>query len=372
MQFLRAQKEVARYLGMLQNDSISGLSSDELTKIKNDINHEVRKLADMKPPFLHDQLHIKMQTSVAVKTVTGTKGIPIINDSSGSITKKHISWMLSDDTHRYRIVGVTGTTIELDYSTFTTFSTATTYTAYKDVYPLPHNCGRLIDIWYEDGDSLITAQPGTEFLQTNKQLSFSSQSTVCSQDAYTNRWNKYKFAQTSVTFTNGTISQSVGTTYAAWYDIGDVLRVDTATTDEYVHTIIGKSSDTLYLDRDYSGDTGLVDVYDNPITHTSYMSFWQFPDTEKDVVLDCYIRPQDMVSNTDECILLDRFMKVVIIGSVREDSISRGFLTSQEIAWYEEEKQNMKLTPYAGLKIDHRNPVPLGGGGNFRASDVGS
>jgi len=68
---------------------------------------------------------------------------------------------------------------------------------------------------------------------------------------------------------------------------------------------------------------------------------------------------------------LDRFMKVVIIGSVKEDSISRGFLTRQEIAWYEEEKENMKLTPYAGLKIDYTNPVPLGGRNTFRASDIG-
>jgi len=377
MQFLRIIKEVARIRGELQNDSVSGLSSDELQKIKDDINHEVRKLCDIKPPFLHNQMHIKMQDSVPIlsgtdNSLTGSKGVPFVTDSASNLTKKHINWMLSDGTHRYRVTNVVGTTVSLDYSTFTTATTATAWVAYKDVYPLPHNCGRLIDVWYEDGDRLMRDLPGTEFMQLYKEITTGSNSTVYSQDAFTNRWGDYKFNQTAVTFTNGSSTVNVGTTYAAYYDIGDVLKADTATTAEYLHTVIGKDASNIYLDRNYTGDTGLVTIEDNPKTHTSYLSFWMIPDTAKDVVVDCYERSQDMVSDTDECILLERFMKVVIIGAIREDAISRGFLTQQQVAWYEEEKGNMKLTPYAGLVTDKQTHAPLGGQYTFRNTDISS
>jgi len=377
MQFLRIIKEVARIRGELQNDSVSGLSSDELQKIKDDINHEVRKLCDIKPPFLHNQMHIKMQDSVPIlsgttNSLTGSKGVPFVTDSASNLTKKHINWMLSDGTHRYRVTNVVGTTVSLDYSTFTTATTATAWVAYKDVYPLPHNCGRLIDVWYEDGDRLMRDLPGTEFMQLYKEITTGSNSTVYSQDAFTNRWGDYKFNQTAVTFTNGSSIVNVGATYAAYYDIGDVLKADTATTAEYLHTVIGKDASNIYLDRNYTGDTGLVTIEDNPKTHTSYLSFWMIPDTAKDVVVDCYERSQDMVSDTDECILLERFMKVVIIGAIREDAISRGFLTQQQVAWYEEEKGNMKLTPYAGLVTDKQAYAPLGGQYTFRNTDISS
>lgn len=377
MQFLRIKKEVFRLRGELQNDSISGVSSDEKRKVEDDINREVRRICDMNPPFLHDQLHIKMRNSVSLvsgttATLTGTKGLPIVNDSASNLTKKHIGWMLSEGTHRYRIIGVTGTTIKLNYGTFTTATTANTWVAYKDVYPLPHNCGRIMEVWYEDGDRRLRPKSGAAFLQDHKRLSFGSNSTFYSQDAYTNRWGKYKFLQTGVTATQGSIVLSVGTTYAAYYDVGDVLKLDTATTDEHIHTISGVDSTSVYLDREYSGATGQVDIQDNPVTHTDYISFWHIPTTEKDVVLDVYLRTQDMVADTDECILPDRMCWVLVYGALRQDAISRGFLTEQQIAMYDSWLQEIKRSPYSGLVSDKQQYTPLGGSFTFRSNDISS
>ena len=379
MNFLRIQKEVARYRGELQNDSISGISSDERQLIKDGINREYRHIADLNPPFLKTQKHVKLKASVPLRsaattyTVTGTKGIPILTDSNSTLSTRHINWLLTDGTHRYRIIGVSGTTYNLGYGSFTTATTATLWTAYKDVYPVPHDCGRIDDIWIEEGDSPLQEEGSTAFRKYNKRMEFGSQPWAYSHEAFTNKWSKYKFQLTSITATNAIRTINVGTTTNALkYDDGDVLRLDTATTAEYLHTVDGidVTNTLVYLDRPFEGDTGLVTVQCNPVQDTRYVSFFSIPDTDKDILIDGYIKPPPLVADADECIFPEDLCDVIIRGTIRDDAVSRSFLSDQQNAWYEAKLADLKRKNFSGIKDQPRRRAVLGGMRRYRASDT--
>ena len=379
MNFLRLKKEVARYRGELQNDSIDGISSDEIKLIEDGINRVYRDIADINPPFLKYEPHVKMKKSVPLRsaattnTVTGTKGIPVINDSNSTLTTRHINWLVSDGTHRYRIIGVSGTTYNISYGSFTTATTATLWTAYKDVYPVPHDCGRIDDIWLEDGDSPLNEEGSTAFRKYHKRLEFSSNPFSYSHEAFTNKWSKYKFQLTAITATNGTRTISMtSTTNALKFDDGDVLRLNTATTAEYLHTVDGidVTNKLVYLDREFEGDTGLVTVQCNPVQDTRYVSLFPIPDTDKDIVVDSYIKPPRLVSATDECIFPEDLCDVIIRGAVRDDAVARSFLSDQQNAWYEAKLKTLKRKNFSGIKDQPRRRPVLGGMRRYRASDT--
>jgi hypothetical protein len=340
--YVTMQKEFFRFRGELQNNAITGVGLDERNACKDFLNKEMRRIAELRPPYLKGQFHLRMQKSIPLTgttgTVTGTKGLPLLNDSSSNITQKHWYWMLTGGDHRYRVISNSGTTISLDVGTFTTATTATIFTAYKDLYPLPHNCGDIINMYLESEDTEIKCVPASSFNANNRDFSSSSTPRWYALDAFTNRFDKYKFQQTSVTFTNGSNVVAVGSTYVQFYDENDNLLVDTATTDEYLHTLISvdTTNNNIYLDRKYEGSTGSCTVNCNPRESTRYVSFFYLPDTEVDVVLNAWLRPPDLVSDTDVSPFEDDLTWAVIIGALNQDKVSRQFLTEFDLKWYED------------------------------------
>jgi len=380
MNFLRMQKEVARFRGELQNDSISGIGSDEVQMIKDTINKTMRSIAGMRPPFLRTSFHIKLRKAIDLvdssdnPSVTGTPGVPMVTDSETNLNKSNIFCLLTDGDHSYRLTAITAGNYTLDYGTFVTATTATKWTAYAESYPLPHNCGPIIEVWAESGNRPLAYESGTAFRQFHKTLSSAETPNFFTYEAFTNRWGKYSFVQTSVTVNSGENSIDVGATWSAYYDIGNVVDLVTGSTHEYVHTVIGvdESSGLIYLDRNYSGSTRQVNIECNPVKHTKWISFYSVPDSNNNIRIEAYLSPQNMVADTDECIFNDDICWAIIIGALRDDSVSRGFLTEQQNAWYQWAIDEIRKSPTAGIELGYRKGMVLGGNRTFRQGDIQS
>ena len=387
MNFLRMQKECFRLRGELQNDSISGVSTDERQLIKDNLNKEQRNIARLSPPMMKDEWHIKLRNSVALQntagtnTATATEGIPRVIDTSSNLDTSHKFWLLTDGTHRYRVINTTGITVSLDYgSVANTSTTSTGWVAYKDSYAIPHNMGRIIDVFLEDGDRPLEPLSGAGFdIRSRRVQQTGASPTVYAQDTFTNRWEANKFSitaakgHTGITAANGELTMQVGTTQAGLLDWGDNLLVDTATTDEYLHTVSGidTTNGLLYLDRPYTGSDGIVTIYVNPVEHTRYMTFFMIPDTEKDVVISAYVKAQNMVLDTDECLYEEDMCWTIIYGALRKDSLGRSFLNEQQEAQYQEALRNLKRTPYANItQSGRRENGTLGGAYTFRQGEI--
>ena len=374
MQTLRMKKEYFRYRGELQNDSISGINSDEKRKALDDINKEQRRLVRLRPPYFGTEFFIRQRASVPLKTssdvntVTGTKYLPQLVDSDSNLTLLHKYWAISDGTYRYRVNKVTGTTYELDYATFTTGTTGTLFTAYKDVYAIPHNCGDIINISMPDGIKEIRELSIPLFEQTAKRANAASQPDLYSLDAFTNRTDPYKFSQAAVTFTNGSTEVSVGTT-AEFYDTGDNILV--TTTYEYNHTIkaVDASANKIWLDRPWNGDTAAFTVYCNPRNVTRYISFYPIPDTDEAIRIHAYLKPDNLVKATDECVFEEDMCWAIIVGALIRDDLSRKFVPQTDIAWYEGFKADLRMPRNA--RVNTRPPSrSLGGGRTFGVGRV--
>jgi hypothetical protein len=372
--FLRMQKEFFRFRGELQNDSINGVNVDERQMCKDMLNKEMRRLIELKPPYFKTQFHIQAQPDILlddssdVPAVTGTKGLPVINDSEENLNLKNRYWMLSDNTYRFHLMSSTGTTYKLDMATQVTATTNTLWTAYKSMYPLPHNCGDIISIYHESSNSEATKISAGEMLKYNKTYSTSSVPDKYAMDAFTNKFNAYKFSQANITFTNGSNEISVGTTYDDYYDINDNILVDTATTAEYLHTLIGVQSSTAYLDREFEGDTGACTVYCNPREHTRYVSFYPYTDTLADMVVTAWLRPPDLEADADVSPFETDLTWAIIIGALNQDKLSRQFLTEYDLAWLTTVTDSLRHERYDEIP-PHQSAV-MGGRRSYRHNEV--
>ena len=339
MNFLEILKECFQIRGELQNDTITGVNSDEQNLMKKNVNRVVKEIADMHPPFLQAEFTMNLKEAVSLvssgtATATGTSHIPELLDSNSNLAFKNKYWQVSDGTYRRRVIGVTGTTYKLDQGLFASATTATTWKAYKDVYPVPHNLGHVHNIFYESGEIEIDLVPRVQFQAMQRRNTTGSEPNICSFNVFKNKWANEKSSEASATVSSGSNLLIVGD--STYYDEGDVLRMGTSTT-YFLHTVSGKTTSTtgVYLDRDWNGTQTAVSVTVNPNEFTEYLSFYWVPDTNKEIKLYGYIKPEDMVANTDVCVIPDYLCPAVIVGALLRDKIGREMLTEQWVAWYD-------------------------------------
>lgn len=353
MNFLELQKEYAQLRGELQNGSIAGMNADEISLMKKNINREVKELAGLHPPFLCFDTRVRTQTSVTLMgaglySATGTKNVPTMNDTGGKLRKRDIFRLVENGTYRRRIIDVLGssTTIDLDHSLAAAATTAVLWTAYRDTQPLPHNMNDINLIIYEDGEGRTVNPHITRegFQQACVRHDTSSQPSVVGINVFTNVYTKdgaeYTFS-TSCTVTNN--SRVVEVYDTERFYPGDVALLTTTALTESLHTFVGVSTTTLtgtlYLDRKYAGATGQVTIYCNPREYVDYITFYPWPTDEEDILIRGYVKPHDMIYDTDECIFPDHLCPLVVIGALLKDKLSMEVLTDQWLLYYEKAKK---------------------------------
>jgi hypothetical protein len=342
MTFLSMQKEYFQFRGEIQNDTIIGVNSDEKTLAKKLLNEEMRDLVRMKPPFLGFQWHLRLQASVALQassldSVTGSKNRPWINDSGTNLNTRDLYRVVTNGTHRHTVIGVTGTTYNLDTALFATATTAQSWIAYKEHYPLPHNSLDIVNVFYEDGEKEIDLGTRDQFFEAAKRGNDESRPLIASLNVFVNEYEDYKNLETAVTVASG--SRAVTVADATIYDLGDVALF----TGNHIHTIQGVSTTAgqIWLDRSYAGTTTIADLTLNPKNKTNYISFYRYPNTEKDVIVNGWLKPEDMVADTDVCPFDDDIARAIVIGALMRDKIGRETLTEQWIGYYEKMRSEL-------------------------------
>lgn len=356
--FSDLQKEYFQLRGELQSGSITGVNTDERDLCKKFINREQRYLASFRPPFLQSQWHLRLQTSVTLQSsgldsVTGSKNRPRLVDSGSNLKGRDLYRIASDGTYRRTVIGVSGTTYTVDSSLFVEATTGASWVAYKVHYPLPHNFGEFHNSFYEDGENEIVIVTHTELQQRGKRGDNEARPRLAAVGVFTNRWADYQKQETSVTVASG--SQIVTVADATEYDMGDVALIN----DKHLHTIQGLSTTTneLWLDRNYTGTTTIATLTQNPKGATEYLSFKDYPDTEQDVILMGYIKPQDMIADTDRPIIPDDLVPALIIGALRRDKIGRESLTQQWELYYDKVLRELKQGKNAKVFEGRRPPA---------------
>ena len=342
MNLLEMKKEAADLLGMLQNNSISGLNTDHTDRITKNLNREVREIIDGRPPLaqsewtLRIQPEIILQSTTDVYTVTGSKNIPVLTDTSALLNQRDLYRTVFDGTYKYRIIGISSGTYTINNGLAVATTTATGWTAYKDTYPLPITCGDIEKIEWEDGGTDIhLATSRREFTEILDPPYGESMPTSACVNFFSNRWADYKLSCTNITAANGSRELTTTSTDISKFEIGDVIQLDTTVTDNYVYTAIGidTTNKKIYLDRAYGGAATSPTAYVNPNSYTEYITFHGFPTTDKTVKMYGWLKPVDMVADTDECILRDDLCPAIIIGALLRD---------EWYAWY----INKKLEVY--------------------------
>ncbi len=330
------QKDYFQLRGELQNDTITGVNNDEKNLCKKLLNREMRFLAELHPPFLQHQWHLRMATSTTLlssglNTITGSKNRPWVNDSASNLTDKDIFRTISDGTSRFTVVDIVGTTYHLDNSLTATATTGSAWNAFKNHYPLPHNVGDIHNVFYESGECEIPMRSRAEFQEFAKRGTSSARPRRSAVGIFTNEWGNFKKQITSVTVANG--SREVTVPDADLIDQGDVALF----TGNHLHTIVGLSTTTnvLYLDRNYTGTTTNVTLTLNPNAFTEYISFYRYPSAEEDIIINGYIKPQDMVADGDLSPFPDKIATAIVIGALLRDKIGREALTEQWVQYYD-------------------------------------
>lgn len=349
------------FRGEVQNGSIAGVNSDERARAKEFLNEEQRYLASFRPPFLQQEWHIRPQTAVTLQgsglnSVTGSKNRPRLVDSASNLTNRHKYWTIRDGTSRFAVISTTATVYEVDHALLTEATTASSFVAYKNHHPLPHNLGDIHNIFYEDGESEIKLVTRAEFQQAAKRGNNESKPRLASIGIFTNRWAEYQRQETSVTVAVNT--RTVTVTEAFRYDIGDVLLFN----NKYLHTCVGLSTTTnqLWLDRNYTGTTTIATMTQNQKSVTEYITFDGMPDTDKDIIINGYIKPQDMVASTDKSIFPDNLVKAIVVGALRRDNLSRSTLTPQWEQYYDRVVRELKSKKNAKVFDDIASPYNMG------------
>ncbi len=361
------EKEFFQLRGELQNGSVTGVNTDERNLCKKFINREQRYLASFNPPFLQSKWSLRMQDDIAlqdtsVDSATGSKNRPRLVDTGANLKGRDLYRVVRDGTYRRTVIGVTGTTYQLDTALFATATTGQSWVAYKVHYPLPHDFGKFHNSFYEDGENEIVIVTHTELQQRAKRGDSQAKPRVAATGVFTNKWDNYQSQETAVTVTNA--SRVITSADANTYDIGDVALIN----DKHLHTIQGLSTTTneLWLDRDYTGTTTYATLTQNPKGATDYLTFGRLPDTEKDIIIEGYIKPQDMVADTDRPLIPDDLVPALIIGALRRDKIGREMLTQQWEIYYEKVLKELKKSKNAKVWNGVRNPD---GWRNRQASD---
>lgn len=341
--FSDLQKEYFQLRGELQNGSITGVNSDERGLCRKFLNREQRYLASFKPPFLQSQWSLRISNDIDlqssdVNSATGSKNRPRLVDTGANLKNRDIFRIVSDGTYRRTVIGVTGTTYQLDEPLFAEATTAQSWVAYRAHYPLPHDFGEFHQSFYEDGEREIRIVTTAELQQLAKRANNESMPRVAAVGIFTNRFADYQYQETSVTVTNG--DRIVTVRDASYYNVGDVALIS----DKYLHTIKGLSTTTnqLWLDRNFTGTTTNVTMTQNPKGATEYITFNRMPSSEEEIILQGYVKPQDMVADTDRPIIPDTLVPALIIGALLRDKIGREALTEQWVAYYDKVLRELK------------------------------
>jgi len=360
--FLDLQKEYAQKNGMLQNGSITGMNADMIDLMKKDINREMQNLADMHPPWFNTKKRIYFVSSTALRsasttyTATGSKGIPRIIDSSKRLKARDLFCNVSNGTFNHRLIGVSGTTYDLSHPLLVAATTGTLITAYRDAYPLPHDMGQVTHAYYESDECPITlANSRAEYDALSARNNTGSRPLIAGVDVFTNDWYAYKNRETSVTVTNG--SRVVTVADANIGDIGDVATLTVGTTIS-LHTVTGRdtTNNQFYLDRDFSGTSGGATLELNPKQYTSYISFYYLPTTEDEIVLTGWIKPPDMVYDTDVCPFPSHLIPIIVIGALMRSKLSMEMLTDQWIAYYQKVIKELRVKKKANWSAVRKPP----------------
>lgn len=357
--FLSLKERYSQYRGELQNGSITGVNSDEISLMENHINEEIKELAGLHPPLLNGEWHIRMQTAVTMTasagtpSVTGTKDLPILVDTASNLKTKHKFRMVENGQYRRRVLGVSGTTVDIDQGLIQTATTAQTWIAYKVDYPLAHNAGDMIEIFYEDGELPIelSRSRGEFDVITKRKYESDRPRFACINYFNGRKYADYKFRETAVTVTNGSNILSVSNTLD--YEMGDVLTLTSSASTVSLHTLIGVSNTTVgnvYIDRSYEGVTGNVTLECNPAKYTEYITFWFWPTGEKDIIIRGWIKPQDLVYATDISIFPAEYDNAIVIGALLRDKLALETVSNEWIAYYEKVKR--RLMSKRNAKID--------------------
>lgn len=366
MTFLSMQKEFFQFRGELQNDTITGVNSDEKTLAKKLLNEEMRDLVRMKPPFLGYQWHIRLQASIALQassldSVTGSKNRPWINDSGTNLETKDKYRVVTNGTDRHTVISITGTTYDLDASLTATATTGQSWVAYKEHYPLPHNTLDIVEVFFEDGEIDIPLKSRDAFFAAARRGTTGSEPQIAALNIFTNEFADYKNFETSVTTSSG--SRAITVADANIYDLGDTALF----TGNHLHTIQGVSTTTnqIWLDRNYVGTTTIANLTLNPKNKTNYISFYSYPTTEKEIIINGWLKPEDMVADDDVCPFDDDIARAIVIGALLRDRLSREVLTEQNVLYYEKlRKELMHKKEVRGSKRGRP-----GGGLFYRRSD---
>lgn len=381
MNKLEMVKEAALIIGSLQNNTVTGLNSDDKDSIVTNINREVRSLYDERPPWGNSQWDLRLKASIDlvgattdVYTATGVTDVPQLIDSSTNLKKRDKFRLVTDGTNYYRVTDVSGITYTLDTGLVECATTDTKWTAYKDVYPLPANCGDIDKMYYESGERDISlAESREDFSHSYERRTTDSEPLYATvgdfSDRYEHPTNPYKYQETSVTATNNVSRLTVSDSTA--YEYGDVLQVVEGTTDNYIYTVIGidASNNYVYLDHEYSGGTGGVTVNVNPIPHTEYLSFSTLPTDDKQIIISGWMKPYDMVSDDDECAIPEDLCPAVIIGSLLRDKWYREFVSEQWSVHYKKVMNQVRSKKNARVMTGAPNGW-RNRGRDFRESDI--
>ena len=355
---LDLKKEYAQKRGELQNGSITGMNTDAQSLMLKDLNREMQELADLQPPFLNTKKKIytvaatSLVNTTSVNTATGTAKVPRLIDSSKNLKKKDVFCMVTDGTYHYRVIGVTGTTYDLDSPLIEAATTATEWLGYHDTYPLAHNMGDVTGVYYEDGETpLSLTNSRQEFDEFSRRDERGSYGPIGGINVFTNEWDWYKYRETSVTVTNSSRVVTVATTETTL--VGDVINLVQGTTTS-LHTVAGVSGVTLYLDRDFLGSSGGATIEINPRQHTEWLSIYRYPTTERQIVVTGWERPQDMVFNTDVCPFPALLCPLIVIGALLRNKLGMEVLTEQWVSYYQMWKKRLrkkKKSGWTGINI---------------------
>jgi hypothetical protein len=251
---------------------------------------------------------------------------------------------------------VVGSTYWVNEPLSATATTGSSWVAYKVHNPLPPDLGDINWAVYEDGERpLRYTASRQDFEEASKQIRSGSLETLCCDGIFTPNWTDYKYQETSVTVANG--SREVTVADHSYYDIGDVVLF----AGKYLHRITGISTtdNNLWLDKNYVGTTTIATMTLNPIEHTEYLTFYGWPTDDKEVILDGYVRPTDMVADTDVSPFPDRIVPALIIGALLEDKMGRDSLTEQCIMNYQRwiKSVRSKKNNMPAPRIDNRREV---------------
>jgi hypothetical protein len=105
---------------------------------------------------------------------------------------------------------------------------------------------------------------------------------------------------------------------------------------------LSTTTNELWLDRNYTGTTSYATLTQNPKGATDYLTFSKYPDTEQDIVIEGYIKPQDMIAADDRPLIPDTLVPALIIGALRRDKIGREALTQQWELYYDKVLRELK------------------------------